>query len=392
MNNPIRILHIFGRMDRGGAELRTLDIMRRLDRKDFQCEFCTLSGLPGQLDEEIVGLGGQIHPEPIGWGFGRRFCRLLHHGNFDIVHSHVHHVSGYILRLAHQAGVPGRIAHFRSSRDFKRATWLRRIRRRLLCRWIAEHATTVLSVSQAVMQDAWSIDWANDSKCKVIYNGIDTTAFQVEPDAAEVRQEFGFAADCPLVIHVGNLKAVKNHARLVEAFAALARRHPDACLLMVGKHKGSSESEQIAANVYREVSRQGLNNRVRFAGSRNDVPRLLMSADLMIFPSHWEGLPGALLEACAAGLPVLATNLPVISEVANHYQAITPLSLELPASHWADCAGDLLQRHTGASKRTALRAEFRNGPFGIEKCVAQTCAEWTRAHGSGYRRMERSAA
>jgi hypothetical protein len=101
------ILHLFGRMDRGGAEMRTLDVMRRADRGRFRLHFCALSGRRGELDEEIRSLGGEVHLLPLSASFPWKFRRLLREGRFDVVHSHVHYPSGYLLRLAAKEGTPG---------------------------------------------------------------------------------------------------------------------------------------------------------------------------------------------------------------------------------------------------------------------------------------------
>src|SRR5436190_1275673 len=87
MIEPINILHLFGRMDRGGAEMRTLELMRHVDRDRFRLEFCALSGEAGDLDEEIRSLGGRVHLLRLGASFGWKFRRLLRERRFDVVQS-----------------------------------------------------------------------------------------------------------------------------------------------------------------------------------------------------------------------------------------------------------------------------------------------------------------
>src|SRR5437773_551095 len=96
----IRILNVSSRMDRGGAEMRTLELMRRLDRGRFQVEFCCTSGCEGEMAPEIRALGGQVHPLPLGLGFAGRFARLLREGRFDVVHANLLHTSGWMLQIA----------------------------------------------------------------------------------------------------------------------------------------------------------------------------------------------------------------------------------------------------------------------------------------------------
>ena len=105
MKDTIRILHIFGRMERGGAEMRTIDLMRYIDRNRYQLHFCSLSGKEGDLDKEIKELGGQIHYLRLSPSFPFRFISFLKKYQFGVVHSHVHMFSGFILLLAVMAKV-----------------------------------------------------------------------------------------------------------------------------------------------------------------------------------------------------------------------------------------------------------------------------------------------
>ncbi len=174
---PIRILHIFGTMDRGGAEMRTVEVMRGIDRDRFQFEFCSMSGMPGDLDDEIRSLGGTVHYLKRAFSFPFRFRALLRRRKFDIVHSHVHHSSGFILRLAASEGVPGRIAHYRStgtigSFDQPPDGWLRNTFHWMMKRWVKRYATDILAVSKAAMTESWNPNWQSDPRCRIIYSGV----------------------------------------------------------------------------------------------------------------------------------------------------------------------------------------------------------------------------
>ena len=140
-------------MVRGGAELRTLDLMRQAALSDYEFHFATLAPGPGTLDAEISRLNGQVHSCALGLTFPFRFRELLHSGRFDIVHSHVHYFSGYILRLASKAGVPARIAHFWSTGDGQQPTFRRRAQRVLTRRWVDSHATAIVAVSGYSLSD-----------------------------------------------------------------------------------------------------------------------------------------------------------------------------------------------------------------------------------------------
>jgi glycosyltransferase involved in cell wall biosynthesis len=369
--NLIRVLHVFGRMQRGGAEMRTLDLMRQVDRNRFQLEFCTLSGLPGELDVEIEALGGTIHPCRLGWGFPVAFVRLLRSGRYDVVHSHVMHSSGFILQCAALAGVPVRVAHFRNTCDGASPSFRRKIQQRAMKQALDKSATRILAVSEGAMTAAWTPRWRDDSRCSVMYNVVDIAPYQLAPDVGAVRGQFGISDDAQLVIHVGRLHPQKNHARLLSIFAELMKNRVDAHLLIVGRGE-QQDSERLAE----QAQQLGIGQRMTIAGERDDVPRLLQASDLMIFPSFWEGMPGVVLEACAAGTPVVASDLPGVNEIAAHFSSVHPISLNEPDAVWAEeCHRLLTQKGEKTDGRTAL-ARFRGSVFSPERNRDSHCSVW----------------
>lgn len=373
LGQPIRVLHVFGRMVRGGAEMRTVDVMRRLDARRFELHFCTLSELPGALDGEIGDLGGKVHPCPLDRSFHRQFRRLLREERFDVVHSHVHYPSGYILRLAAQEGVPVRVAHFRVTVDGQPDTPRRRLQRVLLRRWINRYATHILGVSHGTMEIAWGPDWRSDPRCQVIYNGVDASRFVGPPDHAGVRHEFDLPPHARLYIHVGRMDAQKNHSRLLSIVREVLQQDPDARLLVVGT--GHTAVEQ---RVREQIAALELTGAVVLAGERSDVPRLLKAADALLFPSLWEGLPGVVLEACAAGTPVVASDLCGVREIAAHFSCVHLRSLEHDSDQaWAATALDLASAGRPPHAWEAAPRLFTESVFDIDRCTAALSAIWS---------------
>ena len=376
MTPPYNILHIFGRMTRGGAETRTVEVMRHADPGRFRLHFLALSGLPGELDEEIRSLGGEVHPLKLGASFPRKLGRLLREHQVHAVHSHVHYPSGFFLRLAAKAGVPVRITHFRCSDDGRGQSLRRRLQRRILSRWIDRYSTDILSVSRAAMEASWGARWESDPRCRVLYNGIDPRAFAAPPDREGVRRDLGMPADARLFVHVGRLEPVKNQMKVAGIFAELCRLDAAAWLLLVGQ--GGTEYE---GQVRRRLAESGVIARAVFAGVRPDVPRLLKASDAMIFPSLNEGLPGAVLEACAAGTPVLASSIPAVAEVAGHLPASGPRSIPLsePDESWARAAAALAADGARPGVRERAAELFSRSIFDLGQCVRAHEAVWAGA-------------
>jgi glycosyltransferase involved in cell wall biosynthesis len=374
--SPLRILHIFSRLNCGGAEKRTLEVAQYIHRhpelgRRIQIDYCVLSGRRGALDEEVQALGATVHYLPLRKvGFSNQFVALLRDGRYDVVHSHVHYSSGILLALARLAGTPKRIAHFRSQSDGKRNLLRRPFR--WLMKWLIDRsATRILGVSRCVMDAVWGPHWLCNKRCQVIYNGIDlrdAMDFENGEGRARLLASLGLPNDTRLIIHVGSYRRAKNHPRLIEIFHHVHRQSPQSHLLLVGDL--SAGRDQLT----KQIAAYGLGKAVHFLGLQQNVPQLLRLADVMIFPSLWEGLPGAVLESLAVGTPVVASDIPPHREIAACLPGITLVPLDLPNEQWARCVNSQCCP-TSQMRSEAWRA-FTESPFSLERCVASLIAVW----------------
>ena len=337
--STIRVLHVLGRMNRGGAELRTIEVLRHLAPTGIRADVLALSGEPGELDDEIVRLGGEVILLRRGVGFHRRLNEIMRAGGYAAVHSHVHHYSGVLLRAAERAGIPVRVAQYHSLDDGQGNGLPRRLYRWWMRRLVDRSATAILGVSRSVLAANWP-GHEGDPRCQVIYNGVDDAAFAQARPRDEVRAQLigPDHAACRLVIHVGNLTPPKNHDLLLATFDELARSHGDVHMVLVGRGEPAAEAslrQRIAASPHPA--------RLHFLGGRSDIASLLLAADVFLFPSMREGLPGALVEACAAGLPCLASDIGPCREVAESISRVRIQPLAAGPSHWAEALVDLMR-------------------------------------------------
>jgi len=376
---PLRILHIFARLNHGGAEIRTLELVRYLRTRHpelpLETHFCCLSGLPGTLDEVARGLGCQVHLLPLrGPSFIARFLKLLRDGRYDVVHSHVHHPSGLITLLAKTAGVPCRVVHFRSIDDGRPPGFARRMLVRLWKHLIDRSATHILGVSRCALQASWCPDWTGDNRCQVIYNGIDLGRFPDPMDRVtreRLFEQFELPSDMRVLVHVGRETPAKNHKRLLSIFSELKKSLPQAVLLLVGDLAQNS-------SLLGEVRQHGVEGSVRFLGRRDDVPSILAAADLMVFPSLWEGMPGAVLESLAAGTPVVASDILPHREIAEQLPgSIWLVQLEQSDKTWAERIMQVPQ--PTPATRLAARSAFLAGPFSLQRAAEQLLNIWCSA-------------
>jgi glycosyltransferase involved in cell wall biosynthesis len=349
----LRILHVLGALGVGGVETWLVDVLRHIDRERFGMDFLVHTAQPGTHDDDVRELGSTIipclHPRrpPL---YARTFKRVLREqGPYDVVHSHVHHFSGYVLRLAQQAGIRIRIAHCHSDRVQREAHagMVRRGYLRMMEQWIARYATVGLAASRQAARDLCGPAWEADPRWRVLLYGRDLRPYQVAVDPGAVRAELGLPPEAFVIGHVGRFVEAKNHAFLVDIARAVATRAPHTRVLLVG-------DGPLRPAIAQQVAHAGLADRVVFAGARSDVPRLLQGAmDVFVFPSLFEGLGLALLEAQAAGVRCVASAV-VPEEVDVIKPLVRRVSLAQPAAAWAEVILATRAAAPGITRQNAL--------------------------------------
>jgi glycosyltransferase involved in cell wall biosynthesis len=143
---------------------------------------------------------------------------------------------------------------------------------------------------------------------RVIPNSIEESRFQVKDSAAILKEEMAMRPDDPLITTIGTLSPVKNQAMVLKAVSRLVTSFPGLRLLIVGEGPLKGELSDLQ-------QRLGLNHHCFFLGLRRDIPKILMGTDIYVSTSRYEGLPLSILEAMAAGKPIVATAVPGNLEV-----------------------------------------------------------------------------
>jgi glycosyltransferase involved in cell wall biosynthesis len=350
----VRILRVVWNMGIGGIETTAMHLLRGMDRDRFHTDFLYVEPKASVYDEEIRGLGSAIFlcPKKNLWSFSRRFFRLLkEHGPYNVVHSHLELFTGVVLMLAHAGGVPVRVGHAHTDHSHRLnrrpgyQVWLNRF-------LIRQHATAALATSRKAAESYYGLDYAS-THAQVILQGRDFRPYAAPVDRAAVRKELGIPSNAFVIGHVGRMDEVKNHRFMVRVAAVVARRLPDMRVLFIGDGPLRAQLEQDAVQA-------GLRDRVVFAGTRLDVPRLLCGAvDAFLFPSLYEGIGGAVVEALAAGLPcVITATLPEELDL-----LLPPLlkrvRLTDPPETWAEAI--LPTGAVAVTRETALETVMRSG-------------------------------
>jgi len=367
---PIRVLHCVHRLDCGGTETWLMQVLSRLDRQHVAVDILVNSDKPAYYDEEARRLGAKILPclkltQP--WRYAANFRRLLReHGPYDVVHSHLYHWSGFLLALAHREGVPVRVAHSGNAEatfPVYVPKWPHALFCRFMKRLLRAHMTHGLAVSELAGRALYAGTWETDPRCRLCPCGIDLAPYRQPPDREAARSAFGIAPGVLVIGHVGRLAAEKNHGFLLRVFEALLRRRPEACLCLAG-------TGELEPAIREEARRRGLDSKVLFLGNRDDVPRLLMGLfDAMAFPSRHEGLPRAVNEAQAAGLPILISDH-LAPEIDLVRPLVTRLPLDAGPEAWAKALLERAARPRPLTPGEAFEMMSRS-PVNIERNVAE---------------------
>lgn len=324
-----RLLCCMSCMDVGGAETFLMKQYRRLDREKYQLDFCVNVQERCAYDDEIEALGGRIFrippktKDPVACLTSLR--KIVKDNGYEAVFSSSAKSGVALDLLAAKAGGAKRLIHRSSSAgdDGGRVE-------RLLGTVIAPLTKIVpdvkLAPSVLAAEFCFGKGCVEKGRAHILNNGIDTDIFSYsDKSRAESRKSLGLDDEFTL-IHVGRFVGVKNHDFLIDVFEQVAKAHPNSKLVLVGV--GDLEEK-----IRTKVQKKGLSDKVLFLGARKDIPALLSAADVLVFPSFYEGMPNAVIEAQALSLQC------IVSDKITAECRITDLVEFLPlgnAKQWAE--------------------------------------------------------
>lgn len=318
---PVRVLNLFTIMDRGGAETMVMNYYRHIDRTKVQFDFLVHRQQRGAYDDEIEALGGRIYRMcPVYPQNFARYKRDLRgffqaHSEYKIIHSHMSELGYFAFREAERQGVPVRICHAHNApHGFDAKMFIRTYFKKRMMPYL----THLFMCGEE--SGKWLYGEKNKSRFIMLNNAIDAAVYSFDASKREeMRRQLGLTGE--LVIgHVGRFNPQKNHPFLLDIFAALLKKEPNAVLLLVG---GGADMPKIQA----KAQELGIAERVRFLGVRSDVADLMQAMDVFVFPSLYEGLPVTMVEAQASGLPcIISDKVPPECILTDGLVNIMPLS------------------------------------------------------------------
>ena len=304
-----RLMQITHDLGLGGLERVIVTLLRTIDRSRFEPSILCLRRL-GPMVDELKGLDIPIFQVP--WTKGkpnyfafREVARILRAQEVDVIHTHNTwaFVDGGLGALL--AGVPTHI-HTDHARTFPD-----RLRYIVLEHLLSYRAHKVVGVSQHTVDNLHRHEWISRRKLAVITNGIETDRFQFTIDKAAKRRELGLPPHGPVIGLNARLTPQKGITYLLQALPAVLRRFPDITVIIAGEG-------DLLSDLRAESEARGVAEHVRFLGLRPDVEELLQLYDVYVSPSLWEGLPMSLLEAMAAGCPIVASDVGGVPTALRH--------------------------------------------------------------------------
>jgi glycosyltransferase involved in cell wall biosynthesis len=349
-------------MGMGGADKLLMTAAQAMQSHGHSVRIVSLTSLgPMGLEAQSLGIPTESLNMPRGLPDPRalvRLIRLVHSWKPDVVHSHMVHANlmARVLRLFIR--VPALVSTIHNINEGGRARMLAY----RLSNGLVDHMTIV---SEAAADRFVSDGIVPRRLLTVIPNGVDVDLFRnVSSRARETIRESLGPGQVFIWLAVGRFEVAKDYPNMLQAFAMVRDREPRAVLLLVGRGSLQHEAEALV----REI---GLGDSVRFLGVRHDVPEVMSAADAYVMSSAWEGMPMVLLEAAAAGLPIVATRVGGNHEVVQEGETgflVPPRDAEALAKtmiRMMELSSDQ-RRAMGALAREHVRTEY-----GLERVAEQ---------------------
>ena len=300
MPGPLDVVLMLTSFDVGGTERQMVDLVRRLDPLRFRVHLACfhkrgrlLDHVPEEIPIREFHVRGFANPSALGQmlAFGG-WCRSI---GASLVHACDLYANIFALPAAMLAGVPVRIGNRREilTGDKSRGQLAAQ-------RWAYRTAHAVVANSSAARAQL-AVEGVPEERLRLIPNGLDLSRFTPQRPPAAIRR----------IVTVANLRAEKGHDTILAAAPAILERHPDATFTFAGDGPRRDALETFARAL-------GVAERVRFLGECQDVAPVLAASDLFVLPSRSEAFPNAVIEAMAAGLPVVASRVGGIPEVVRH--------------------------------------------------------------------------
>ena len=350
---PVRVLHMIAVLEMGGSQSMVMNIYRAIDRNKLQFDFIVdHPDRSSELRKEIESLGGRVYSFPTFKGTNIAQIRkawdrfFTDHAEYKILHTHSRSYASVYLPIAKKHGLVT-ISHAHNTSNGKGMVAFIKNAMQYPIRYQADY---MFACSEEAGRWLFGEKAVHSDRFKVIPNAIDAERFKYNPEVRHrIRKELGIGYEF-VVGHVGRLSPQKNHDFLLRCFAEFAAKSPDSRLLLVGDGELRPHLEERAKEL-------GIADKVLFLGARTNTYEYYQAMDCFVFPSLYEGLGIAVVEAQAAGLPcVVSGTLPKRVDIGAGLVQFCSLN-HLPGE-WADIILMVKRNDRKAQVETMITSDY----------------------------------
>lgn len=330
MEKAVKVLRIIGECKTGGTETIALNYYKNLNHDLVGMDFLFYGPSLPRFSKELEANGDKVinvvdYTENLV-GSIREIRDVVKDGNYDIVHAQLNALNFFPLLGAYLGGAKIRIAANHSTANMKYEP------KKSIVKYLVRPSAGMLATNYAACSE-YAGEWCfgkralKNGKIKIIHNAIDLSSFNYSDETRQtVRSKMGW--DGKFVIgHAGRFTEQKNHKFMVEIFAKIHEKCPEALLAFAG-------DGHLMDEVKTQVEELGLTDSVQFLGVRFDMNELMQGMDIFLFPSLYEGLGNVITEAQAVGLRSIASD--VVPNEVKMTELVDFISLNKSANFWAD--------------------------------------------------------
>jgi glycosyltransferase involved in cell wall biosynthesis len=351
-----RVLHLPNTLAKeSGIVSSIMNYYRFIDRTKIQFDFLCFETDKSTCKDEIEAMGGRVYYIPETKNiikFNRYVEEFFKESSKEYIAVHYHAISIWNLALgvAKKHGLKHRIVHSHATVYADKP--LNAIRNRIMCLPIKKQANLYFACSKAAGEFMYGKKYIQKDRVYILNNAIDVDKFKYDEQIRKSIREDLNIEDKYVVCHIGRFAHQKNHSFLVEIFKEIKKIHDNTVLLLIG-------DGILKDNIMQQVIDLGISEDVKFLGMCDDVHNMLQAADVFLLPSFFEGLGIVLIEAQAAGVPCIASD--VVPEEAKASDLIEFVSLSEKARIWAE----IVIKYVGRN-RTNTVENVRNAGFDIK--------------------------
>ncbi|UYO99175.1 glycosyltransferase [Oceanotoga sp. DSM 15011] len=330
MSDIIRILHVLGALNRGGAESMVMNLYRNMDRSKIQFDFVIHTDEDCDFNNEIRDLGGKIFSVPRYNGKNHFIYKkawndfFSKHSEYRIVHGHMRSTASIYLKIAKKYGLMT-VSHSHSTSS--RGNFIEKKVKDIMQYPIRNIADYLFSCSDDSGKWLFGENVIKRNNYKVIKNAIETDKYIFDENKRNFFRNSLDLKDKFVIGHVGSFTEPKNHDFLIDVFFEVLKKKSNSVLLLLGDGK-------LKNNILKKAENLNILNKIFFIGVVSNVYDYMQAMDVFVFPSLWEGLPVTVVEAQASGLPCIVSDN-VTKEVFITPNIISE-SLMKGSEYWAD--------------------------------------------------------